>query len=131
MSGAIPWSFYFDPGLRQNVSWEKLVARWKASGVKIVYLAAWHFYKSYQFDYVHFIRLCHDHGIAVYAWFEFPQITPLVWDTHPEWREKTATGKGCPLSLAAPDESLLTVKTREAALSFFRELLLGAMIGTE
>ena len=48
--------FYFDPGLRQNVSWEKLVAAWKASGVKIVYLAAWHFYKTYQFDYAPFYQ---------------------------------------------------------------------------
>lgn len=84
--------FYFDPGLRQNVSWERLVRRWQASGVKIVYLAAWHFYAQYQFDYDYFIGLCHDHGIAVYAWFELPQVTPLFWDAHPQWREKTAAG---------------------------------------
>ncbi|MCJ7580939.1 MAG: DUF2334 domain-containing protein [Candidatus Aminicenantes bacterium] len=85
--------FYFDPGPRQNTSWEKLVKRWSASGVKIVYLAAWHFYEDYQFDYDYFIQLCHDHGIAAYAWFEFPQVSPLFWDKHPDWREKTATGK--------------------------------------
>ena len=73
--------------------------------MKIIYLAAWHFYASYRFDYSYFIKLCHDHGIAVYAWFEFPQVTPLFWEEHPEWREKTATGKGRPLPLAAPDES--------------------------
>jgi uncharacterized protein YdaL len=85
--------FYFDPGLRQNTSWEKLVKRWRESGVKIVYLATWHFYKNYSFDYRYFLDLCHNHGIAVYAWFEFPQVTPLFWDNHPQWREKTATGK--------------------------------------
>lgn len=84
--------FYFDPGLRQNVSLEKLVRRWKASGVKIVYLATWHFYRSYRFDYKYFIDLCHNFGISVYAWFEFPQVTPLFWDENPQWREKTATG---------------------------------------
>ena len=110
--------FYFDPGLRPNVSWEKLVTRWKTSGVKIVYLAAWHFYASYRFDYAYFIKLCHDHGIAVYAWFEFPQVTPLFWDTHPEWREKTATGKDAlchwrlQMNLAQPE-------AREAAPSYF------------
>ena len=84
--------FYFDPGLRQNVSWEKLVKSWRAGGTRIVYLAAWHFYAAYEFDYRYFIGLCHDHGIAVYAWFELPQVTPLFWQDHPEWREKTATG---------------------------------------
>lgn len=83
--------FYFDPGLRQNTSLEKLVRRWKASGVKIIYLATWHFYRNYKFDYKYFIDLCHNFGISVYAWFEFPQVTPLFWDENPQWREKTAT----------------------------------------
>ena len=114
--------FYFDPGLRPNVSWEKLVNRWKTSGMKIVYLAAWHFYASYQFDYSYFIKLCHNQGIAVYAWFEFPQVTPLFWDTYPEWREKTATGKDAlchwrlQMNLAHPD-------ARKAAVVFFRDML--------
>lgn len=85
--------FYFDPGLRQNTSWEKLVKRWRESGVKIVYLATWHFYRKYEFDYAYFIDLCHDHGIAVYAWFELPQVSPRFWDDFPQWREKTATGE--------------------------------------
>ncbi len=84
--------FYFDPGLRQDVSWEKLVKSWKAGGIKVIYLAAWHYYAAYEFDYRYFISLCHDQGIAVYAWFELPQVTPLFWQNHPEWREKTATG---------------------------------------
>ncbi len=84
--------FYFDPGLRQNVSLEKLVRRWKASGVKIVYLATWHFYRNWRFDYKYFIDLCHNFGISVYAWFEFPQVSPLFWDENPNWREKTPTG---------------------------------------
>jgi len=85
--------FYFDPGLHQNTSWEKLVLRWKKCGIKIIYLAAWHFYENYTFDYEYFIDLCHRFGIAVYAWFEYPQVTPLFWETYPGWREKTATGE--------------------------------------
>lgn len=114
--------YYFDPGLRQNVSWEKLVRRWQESGIKVVYLAAWHFYRTYRFDYRYFIKLCHDSGIAVYAWFEFPQVTPLLWEDHPEWREKTATGRdGRPhwrylMNLAHPD-------ARRAAKDFMRQLL--------
>lgn len=82
--------FYFDPGLRPNAIWEKLVQQWRLSGVKIVYLAAWHFYKNYTFDYKYFIDLCHRNGIAVYAWFEFPQITHKFWSDNPQWREKNA-----------------------------------------
>jgi len=114
--------YYFDPGLRQNTSWEKLVLRWKESGTKIVYLAAWHFYKDYRFDYRYFINLCHNHGIAVYAWFEFPQVTPLLWDEHPEWREKTATGRDARphwrdlMNLANP-------QARQAAGEFMENIL--------
>lgn len=114
--------FYFDPGLHQNTSWEKLVKRWKESGVRIVYLAAWHFYPGYRFDYGYFIQLCHDHGIAVYAWFEFPQVSPLFWEQHPEWREKTATGDD-----AKPHWRLLmnlaNKQAREAAGMFMNRLL--------
>ena len=114
--------FYFDPGLRQNASWERLVRRWQASGVKIIYLAAWHFYPSYQFDYDYFIGLCHDHGIAVYAWFELPQVSPLFWEAHPQWREKTAAGLDgrvgwrYAMNLYHPD-------ARRAAGDFFRDIL--------
>lgn len=114
--------YYFDPGLRQNVSWEKLVRRWKESGTKVVYLAAWHFYRHYQFDYRYFLKLCHNSGIAVYAWFEFPQITPLIWEDHPEWREKTASGRdGRPhwrylINLINPD-------ARRAAKDFMWKIL--------
>ena len=114
--------YYFDPGLRQNTSWEKLVVRWKESGTKIVYLATWHFYKDYRFDYRYFLDLCHNHGIAVYAWFEFPQITPLLWNEHPEWREKTASGRDARphwrelMNLANP-------QARQAAGEFMEKIL--------
>ena len=116
--------FYFDPGLRPLVSWERLVRRWRLSGVKIIYLAAWHFYPRYRFDYDYFISLCHGHGIAVYAWFELPQVSPLFWEEHPEWREKTAAGDDArvgwryAMNLARPD-------ARRAAGDFLRGLLAG------
>lgn len=84
--------FYFDPGQRENTSYEKMVKRWRGSGVKIVYLAAWHFYPKYTFNYDYFIKLCHNHGIAVYAWFEYPYVTQQMWNEHPEWRLLTAKG---------------------------------------
>ncbi|MCX7972991.1 MAG: DUF2334 domain-containing protein [Candidatus Aminicenantes bacterium] len=114
---------YFDPGLRQGVSLEKLVRHWRASGVKIIYLAAWHFYENYQFPYKYFIDLCHRFGVAVYAWFEFPQVTPLLWAKNPEWREKQVNGEDAqngwrlPLNLFHPE-------ARRATLNYLQQILL-------
>ncbi len=115
--------FYFDPGLRQNVSLEKLVRRWKASGIKIVYLATWHFYRNYKFDYKYFIDLCHNFGISVYAWFEFPQVTPLFWDENPQWREKTATGADA-LCHWRLQMNLYNPSCREAVKEFLWKMLM-------
>ena len=83
---------YFDPGYRQGVDLSHLVATWRQAGTRIVYAGAWQFYPRYSFDYANFIRLCHQNGLAVYAWFIFPEVTPKMWEDHPEWRERTATG---------------------------------------
>jgi uncharacterized protein YdaL len=116
--------FYFDPGLieRQGVSKEKLVKRWRSSGVKIVYLAAWHFYKKYTFDYKYFIDLCHNHGIAVYAWFELPYVTQDFWNDHPQWREKNALLGDNPSSWRYL-VNLQNLEAREAVNSFFHKVL--------
>ena len=114
---------YFDPGLRQGVSLEKLVRHWRSCGVKIIYLASWHFYENYQFPYRYFLDLCHRFGLAVYAWFEFPQVTPLLWEKNPEWREKQVNGQDArngwrlPLNLFHPE-------ARQATINFLREMLL-------
>ena len=85
--------FYFDPGFREQAPLEKLVMSWRAEGVRAVYAAAWHFYPKWTFDYEHFIKLCHAQGIAVYAWLELPMVSDKFWQDHPEWRDKTATGR--------------------------------------
>lgn len=84
--------YYFDPGFREQAPIEKLVASWQRDGIRSIYAAAWHFYPQWNYDYDRLIRLCHERGIAVYAWFELPQVSQKFWDEHPEWREKTATG---------------------------------------
>jgi hypothetical protein len=116
--------FYFDPGLieRQGVNKEKLVKRWRSSGVKIVYLAAWHFYKKYTFDYKYFIDLCHNHGIAVYAWFELPYVTQDFWNNNPQWREKNALLSDNPSSWRYLI-NLQNPEAREAVNSFFHKVL--------
>jgi len=69
-----------------------LASYWKEAGIRTVYVAAWQFYDRYTFDYAALIRACHRNGISVYAWFMFPQVTPLMWQQHPEWREQAAVG---------------------------------------
>lgn len=84
--------FYFDPGYREGAPLEEIVTGWKNEGVRAIYAAAWHFWPSFTYDYDTLIRLCHQNGIAVYAWIELPFVSPRFWEAHPEWREKTATG---------------------------------------
>jgi hypothetical protein len=83
---------YFDPGFRQGVDLTRLVANWRQDGIRTVYVAAWQVYPRWTFDYESFVRLAHENGLSVYAWFVFPEVTPRMWDEHPEWRERTATG---------------------------------------
>lgn len=87
---------YFDPGLRPGVSIEVLAANWGRLGVRAIYAAAWEFRSSYTYDYERLIRVCHANGILVYAWFEFPQVSPRFWDEHPEWREVSGVGPRLP-----------------------------------
>jgi uncharacterized protein YdaL len=83
---------YFDPGYRQAVSIEVLAKMWRRFGIRAVHAAAWTFYDKYVYDYERLVRVCHQNGILVYAWFEWPEVSQKFWDHHPEWREKTALG---------------------------------------
>ena len=112
---------YFDPGLRQSVSIEQLAVEWRRLGVRAIYAAAWEFRSGYSYDYARLVRVCHANGILVYAWFEFPQVTPKFWDQHPEWRLIPASGNKLPswrlmMNLENPE-------CRAAALAFMKELL--------
>ena len=83
---------YFDPGDRPGADLNRLAAQWRQSGIRTVYAAAWTFFPQYSFNYGEFVRACHRNGVSVYAWFILPATTPKMWDQHPEWREKTASG---------------------------------------
>ncbi|HXK09200.1 MAG TPA: polysaccharide deacetylase family protein [Vicinamibacteria bacterium] len=112
---------YFDPGLRTDISIEDLAAQWRHMGVRVIYAAAWVFDRSYAYDYDRLIRVCHANGLLVYAWFEFPQVTPAFWKDYPEWREVAAAGKTLPswrlaMNLAHPS-------CREAAVRFMTSTL--------
>ncbi len=81
---------YFDPGYRQNISVEQLGRYWRKYGIRVIHVAAWHFYDKYSYDYERLIRVAHQNGILVYAWFEWPHVSQKFWNQHPEWREKNA-----------------------------------------
>ncbi len=88
---------YFDPAYRPGADLNRLATIWHRAGISTVHVAAWQ--SNSQFPYDEFVRACHRNGITVYAWFVFPAVDKLVqgstntmWDQHPEWREKTASG---------------------------------------
>jgi uncharacterized protein YdaL len=89
---------YFDPSYRPGADLNRLAANWRRSGISTVYAAAWIFTREFSFPYEEFVRACHRNGVSVYAWFVFPAVTPRMWDEHPEWREKTASGVDARLS---------------------------------
>ena len=83
---------YFDPDSRPGADLNRLATIWHRAGVSTVHVAAWKFTRLYAFPYDEFVRACHRNGITVYAWLVYPMVTQKMWDDHPEWREKTATG---------------------------------------
>jgi hypothetical protein len=80
-------SMYFDPGNRNTLDLENLIKTWKKNGIHTIYAAAWY---EESFDYEKLIRLCHENGILVFSWLEFPMKSKDFWDAQPQWREKTA-----------------------------------------
>lgn len=112
---------YFDPALRQGVSIEQLGPMWRRLGVRVIYAAAWEFDSNYTYDYERLLRVCHANGLLVYAWFEFPQVSRIFWERHPEWREVPAAGKSLPSWRRAMN--LANPACRAAALQFLHDVL--------
>ncbi len=83
---------YFEPGDREDVSIEDLVKMWKQNGFRKIYVAGWHVYQDWTYDYERLIDLAHQNAMLVYLWLELPHVNTKFWEDHPEWREITATG---------------------------------------
>jgi hypothetical protein len=86
------WAF-FDSAYRSRVDLDYLAARWRASGVSALHVAAWHFWERdpQSDEYLRrLIEACHQNAIVVYAWVELPHVSERFWEDHPAWREKTA-----------------------------------------
>ena len=86
------WAF-FDSAYRSRVDPDYFAARWRASGISALHVAAWHFWEHDPQSDAYLKKLieaCHRQAILVYAWIELPHVSEAFWDQHPEWREKTA-----------------------------------------
>ncbi|MBN2028679.1 DUF2334 domain-containing protein [bacterium] len=83
---------YFEPGDREDISTEDLVKMWKQNGFRKIYVAGWHVYQDWTYDYERLIDLAHQNAMLVYLWLELPHVNTKFWEDHPEWREITATG---------------------------------------
>ena len=93
------WAF-FDSSYRLRADPNYLAQRWRRGGVAALQLAAWHFWErdAARDEWLErLIAACHNHGILVYAWVEFPHVSDAFWNAHPEWRETTASGQDAQL----------------------------------
>jgi hypothetical protein len=93
------WTF-FDSSYRLRADPNYLAQRWRRGGVSALQVAAWHFWERdpARDEWLEtLITACHNHGILVYAWVEFPHVSDAFWNDHPEWREKTASGQDAQL----------------------------------
>lgn len=108
---------YFDPGYRNKVSIEKLIRQWVKQGIKTIYVAGWHQYPKYTYDYKKLIELSHSNGILVYAWLELPQVSHKFWLENPQWREKNYLGQDIRASwrypVALTDQNCLLAVKKE------------------
>ncbi len=88
---------YFDPGsLPDDLKKHPELVAERLSGVRAVQIAGWNFGfrdPANDFDYAALISALHARGILAYAWLEPPMVNLLMWEDHPECREKTATGR--------------------------------------
>jgi len=93
------WVF-FDSAYRQRADLPFLARQWKDFGVAALHVSAWqHWERDPVGDaWLHrLIAACHQQGILVYAWLEFPHVSERFWQDHPSCREKTALGQDAQL----------------------------------
>jgi len=100
-------SYYYDRGLTARALASELAESWAEQGVNLVYFYAYNrvYGARYRTSYPgnimedygrqdllrHLLREAHQRNIKVVAWLQGAQ-HKQVWESHPDWREKTATG---------------------------------------
>jgi hypothetical protein len=81
---------YFDPGMNEYpLNYDKMARKWKNRMIKTIYAAGW-YYDDEDVDYGKLLKACHENGISVYCWLEWPMISKKFWNDHPDWRDKNA-----------------------------------------
>ena len=90
---------FVDPGgLHDGIkdSPEKIADLLARAGTRIADIAGWNYDFTdprNDYDYTALIDALHARGILAYAWLEPPFVTLALWQSHPECRERTATGR--------------------------------------
>jgi hypothetical protein len=118
------WAFY-DVAFQRDTPPEALARQWRQMGLAAVHVGAWDTFEpgAEAEDLLRrLIEACHDEGILVYAWLELPHVSTEFWNSHPAWRERTAT-----LREAAVDWRLLmnlaNPECRDAVARGIRQML--------
>jgi hypothetical protein len=86
------WAF-FDSSYRLRVDPDYFAERWRKAGIAALHVAGWHFAEPDAGRDAYLKKLIdavHRNGILVYVWLELPHVSEQFWQSHPEWREKTA-----------------------------------------
>ena len=114
------WAF-FDSSYRIRADVDYLARRWRAAGVGVLHVAAWHSMEpdATQDEYIaRLIEACHKNAILVYAWLELPHVSEKFWADHPEWREKTAAGQDAQLDW----RKLMNLQNQECSAAASKEI---------
>lgn len=88
------WAF-FDSAYRLRADPDYLAIRWRKAGIAALQVSAWYYLDrdpGREEFLQKLIQACHRRNILVYAWLELPHVSDKFWESHPEWREKTALG---------------------------------------
>jgi hypothetical protein len=114
------WAF-FDSSYRIRADVDYLAKRWRAAGVSVLHVAAWHNMEPDPVQDAYMKRLieaCHKNAILVYAWLELPHVSEKFWADHPEWREKTAAGQDAQLDW----RKLMNLQNKDCSASVSEEI---------
>ncbi len=116
---------FYDSAFQRDIPPDALARQWRQIGLAAVHVGAWDYFEpTAEADAFlrRLIEACHGEGILVYAWLELPHVSVEFWDSHPAWRERTAT-----LRDAAVDWRLLmnlaNPECRDAVARGIRQML--------
>ncbi len=84
---------YVNFGYHNDEQPEALAARLKLWGFSRVSFSAWYDNDEYRTFLHSFLPAAHRQGLQVDAWLELPMVSIPFWKQHPEWRQRTASGR--------------------------------------